>query len=135
MVPRPTYLHLLAAALIALAFPGPAHSQTTADDSADRARRGEFDATAEVPCAQERGQALGICSARVARSTTGAAVVVTFPNGFTRSLYFADGQFLRADATMSGTGRDTDWRIEDGHHVIRVDDQRYELPDTFVLGR
>ena len=34
---------------------------------------------------------------------------------------------------MSGVGTDTEWRRESGLHVIRVDDQRYELPDALVF--
>ncbi len=105
------------------------------DDSKRRARKRDFDAKGEIPCAQERGQALGICGAAVARSGGGdATVVATFPNGFARRLYFVHGEFVSASATMSGVGTDTDWRLENGVHVIRVDDQRYELPDALVFG-
>ena len=105
------------------------------DDSKRRARKRDFDATGQIPCAQERGQALGKCGAAVARSGGGdATVVATFPNGFARSLYFVHGEFVSASATMSGVGTDTDWRLEKGVHLIRVDDQRYELPDALVFG-
>lgn len=60
--------------------------------------------------------------------------MVTFPNGFSRTLFFVGGEFASANATMSGSGSDTDQRIEDGLHLVRVDDQRYELPATFVFG-
>ena len=105
------------------------------DDSRKRARKRKFDAKAEIACAQEKGQTLGNCSAAVARGQGGdATVVATFPNGFTRQLYFIHGEFVSASATMSGAGKDTEWRLEDGLHHIRVDDQRYELPDSFVFG-
>ncbi len=105
------------------------------DDSRSRARQGDFDARGEVRCAQERGEVLGRCQAMIARGDGGdAVVVVTFPNGFKRGLFFIHGEFVRASATMSGVGRDVDWRLEDGLHVLRVDDQRYELRDSFVFG-
>ena len=105
------------------------------DDSPIRAREGDFDATGDMPCAQIRGQSMGECTFGVARSGGGdATVTVTFSNGFTRLLFFRHGEFISGDATMSGTGRDTDWRVEDGRHIIRVDDQRYELPDTSIFG-
>lgn len=105
------------------------------DDSRRRARRRDFDAEATIPCAQERGQAPGRCRAAVARGDGGdATIAVTFPTGFTRLLYFVHGDFVAASATMSGTGTDTDWRLETGRHRIRVDDQRYELPDSLVFG-
>jgi hypothetical protein len=35
---------------------------------------------------------------------------------------------------MSGTGMDTDWHLKGNVHIVRVDDQRYEIPDDLVLG-
>lgn len=104
------------------------------DTSKGRAGKRDFDTKGTIACAQERGQALGSCSAAVARDTGGdATIVVTFANGFERKLYFVHGEFVRASATMSGVGRDIDWRFEDGLHVLRVDDQRFELTETFVF--
>ena len=120
----------LAAAVTA---PGVAVGDVTA--AVGRARSGPFDATGEVRCAQEAGQTLGTCVAKVARSEgSAAAVVVTFPNGFARMLTFEAGAFLRGDATMSGVGTDTDWTLSDGTYRVRVDDQRFELPEALVSG-
>ncbi|MGR3465795.1 hypothetical protein [Limimaricola sp.] len=106
------------------------------DDSPRRARRGDFDARATIACAQDEGRPMGRCAAGVARGAGGDAVVVaTFPNGFRRVLFFENGMFLRGDATMSGVGTDTAWRLEDGMHVIRVDDQRFDVPDALITGR
>ena len=102
--------------------------------AAKRARSGDFDAAGTVRCAQEVGQALGNCGAQVARAGTSAAVVVSFPNGFARTLTFAEGAFLRGNATMSGVGTDTEWHLTDGTYHIRVDDQRFELAETLVAG-
>ncbi len=108
---------------------------TGMDDSPQRAKRGDFDATSTIPCAQIEGQPMGSCIARVARSGGGdATVVVRFTNGFQRMLFFANGRFLRGDATMSGVGTDTDWRLVGDTHVIRVDDQRFDLPENLILG-
>ena len=87
-----------------------------------------------VLCAQTRHQILGECEAiAVQREDVTVSVVVTFSNGFKRTLFFEGYAFVRADPTMSGVGTDTDWRIKDGRYLIRVDDQRYELPVEFVL--
>lgn len=108
---------------------------TGPDDSKRRAGKRDFDASAEIACAQEVGEALGTCEAEVAQSGGGdATVVVTFPNGFARQLYFRHGEFVSASATMSGAGRDPDWRLDEGRYLIRVDDQRYEVPLDFILG-
>ncbi len=102
--------------------------------AAKHAKSGEFEAVGEVRCAQEVGQPLGACGAKVARAEGSAAVVVTFPNGFSRTLTFSDREFLRGNATMSGVGTDTDWRLDGGMFHVRVDDQRFELPEALVFG-
>ncbi|MEL6478926.1 MAG: hypothetical protein AAFR17_16465 [Pseudomonadota bacterium] len=108
---------------------------TGVDDSRKRARKRDFDARGDIRCAQEKGQSLGGCTAAIARSGGGdATVAVTFPNGFVRQLYFTHGTFISASATMSGVGRDTEWRMERGLHLIRVDDQRFEISDRLVFG-
>ena len=108
---------------------------TGSDDSLQRARDGDFDAGGTIPCAQIRGQPMGECAFGVARSGGGdATVAVIFSNGFRRMLFFAHGEFISGDATMSGTGRDTDWHRDGDRHIIRVDDQRYELQDTAIFG-
>lgn len=99
-----------------------------------RAKSGDFDRTGEVGCAQEAGQPLGLCEAGIARDENGAVVVVTFPNGFSRMLMFEGGTFLRGNATMSGVGTDTEWTISNGIYQVRVDDQRFEIPEALVWG-
>ena len=99
-----------------------------------RAKSGAFDAMGEIACAQEVGQDLGPCTAEVARDADAAAVVVTFPNEFSRILTFEDGAFLRGNTTMSGVGTDTEWVLEDGLYRIRVDDQRFDIPETLITG-
>lgn len=104
------------------------------NDTKRRVRKRDFDDKGTLPCAQEQGQSLGSCVMAVARSGTDATLVVTFPNGFSRQLYFVKGAFTSASATMSGVGTDIDWRLAQGTHFIRVDDQRYEVPDAFISG-
>jgi hypothetical protein len=99
-----------------------------------RAKSGDFDRTGEVGCAQEADQPLGICEAAIAGAKDGAVVVVAFPNGFSRMLMFEGGAFVRGNATMSGVGTDTDWSISSGIYRVRVDDQRFEIPEALVWG-
>jgi hypothetical protein len=122
---------VLAVTITAL-LAGPAPADTSQANA--RARAGDFDARGEVRCAQEAGQPLASCTAAVARSDGSAAVVVRFANGFARVLTFSDRRFLRGSATMSGVGTDTDWTLSGGVYAIRVDDQRFELPEALVFG-
>lgn len=108
---------------------------TGLDDSKRRAQQRDFDASENIACAQNIGEALARCRASIARSGGGdATIIVTFPNNFSRELYFTHGAFMRANSTMSGVGRDTDWELADGIYFIRVDDQRFEVEADFVLG-
>jgi hypothetical protein len=87
-----------------------------------------------VPCSQERGQELGICEVVVTRGSGGdATIMATFANGFSRTLTFIHGEFVFANSTMSGVGNDIDWHLDDGIHVLRVDDQRFLLPDALIF--
>jgi len=105
------------------------------DDSEARARKRQYDAKGTIACAQEQGQSLGSCRIGIARSAGGdATAIVTFPNGFSRRLYFRHGMFISANSTMSGAGRDTDWNVTKGLNAIRVDDQRYEIPNDLIYG-
>jgi hypothetical protein len=124
---------VVAIALGCLAGPGAAADDDLAT-ATRRARVGDFDAVAEVRCAQDIGRSLVACRGGVARSGPASVVVVTFPNGFVRRLSFSDGDFLRGDATMSGVGTDTDWQLAQGLYRLRVDDQRFEVPEALVVG-
>lgn len=121
------------ALILIMALPGASAGDIRA--ATDRARSDNFDAISEVRCAQEVGQSLAVCSAAVARAGKSAAVVVTFTNGFARTLTFSDGEFLRGNATMSGAGTDTDWQLSDGLYHVRVDDQRFEIPEALVINK
>ncbi|MEM8655703.1 MAG: hypothetical protein AAGF36_13250 [Pseudomonadota bacterium] len=110
----------------------PAAAFADVSTATKRAKAKQLDATATIQCAQEVGQVLGPCPASVAHADGSAAVVVTFPNGFARTLTFSDGAFLRGNATMSGVGTDTEWRLSEGVYQIRVDDQRFEIPETLI---
>ncbi len=108
-----------------------------ADDSALRAGRGEFDATApSVPCARGGGPLAAVCELGVARGGGGdATVVVAFPDGFRRALFFAHGEFVSADASEAGGGFDTEWSKDaGGTYRIRVDDELYEFPEAVIFG-
>lgn len=107
---------------------------TGPDDSALRAGQGEFDATGSVPCAQTLGQPMGQCEFGVARAGGGyATVVVHRPDGRTRALFFRMGRPIGADTSEADPGEFRAAR-EGDLNVIRIGEERYEIPDAVVLG-
>jgi len=105
---------------------------TGPDDSAERAGRGEFDAWGNVPCAQALGQPMGQCEFAVSRAGGGyATVVVDWPDGSSRAIYFRMGRPTGSDASGEA---EFDARQEGDLHLIRIGDERYEIPDAVVLG-
>lgn len=104
------------------------------NSSSQLARKSKFSLRGKILCSQERGEGMGECSVGVALAGGGdAAVVASFPNGFKRTLYFVNGEFISANTTMSGNGSDTDWRKDGDLHIIRVDDQRYKISDNLIF--
>ena len=86
-----------------------------------------------IACSQDTDTPLDQCSYQIKRDENGkTTVTVVFANSFKRKLYFEDGKFLKANVTMSGVGTDTDWSLEGGTHLIRVERQRYEVPSTLI---
>jgi len=105
---------------------------TGPDDSAERAGRGEFDAWGSVPCAQAAGQPMGQCEIAVARAGGGyATVVVDWPDGSTRAIFFRMGRPIGSDAPGEAEFRAT--RDAD-LNFVDIGDERYEIPDAVVLG-
>ena len=104
-------------------------------DTDHRAKNKDFDATGIIPCAQEQGEKLGSCKIEIARGADGTATaVVTFENGFKRRLYFEGRTFVYGNPTMSGSGKDVEWDLNENLYFIRIDDQRFEIPDWMLFG-
>jgi hypothetical protein len=105
------------------------------DDSAHHAGQGKFDAIGTVPCAQRSGQPTTHCKFGVARAGGGyATVVITRPDGRTRAIFFRMGIPVGADTSQADGYRKFKAGKESDLHLIRVGDERYEIPDAVVLG-
>jgi len=105
------------------------------DNSALRAGRGEFDATGTIPCASAVGQPTDQCEFGVARAGGGyATVVVTRPDGGSRIIFFRMGQPIGASSSEADPPGKFKSDKEADLHIIRVGDERYEIPDAVVLG-
>jgi hypothetical protein len=107
---------------------------TGPDTSALRAGQGDFDATGRIPCAQLAGEPMTSCDFGVARSGGGyATVVVTRPDGRARAISFMMGVALGADTTEADPGAFGASR-KGGLNLVRIGDERYEIPDAVVFG-
>ena len=108
---------------------------TGPDDSALRAGQGQFDAKGSIPCAQAAGQPVTDCEFGVARSGGGyATVVVTRPDGRKRAISFRMGIPVGADTSQADGYGEFRADKEADLHLIRIGDERYEIPDAVILG-
>lgn len=111
-------------------------SDDTADaEDAASGPEGDFDATGQIPCAQAAGQPMGPCKFGVSRDGGGTAtVVVTKPDGRTRAIFFVDGTANSADASQAEGDLEFTASREGDLTIVRVGEERYEIPDAAVYG-
>jgi hypothetical protein len=108
---------------------------TGPDDTALRAGQGQFDAIGNIHCAQSLGQPMTQCEFGVARAGGGyATVVLKKPDGRTRAIYFRMGKPIGADTSEADGYLEFRATKENDLHLIRIGNERYEIPDTVVLG-
>lgn len=105
------------------------------DDSALRAGQGDFDATGQVACAQSFRDSTIWCDFGVARAGGGyATVVMTRPDGGTRTIFFRLGQPIGASTSEADpSGEFGAVRVGD-RTLIQMGEERYEIPDAVILG-
>ncbi len=105
------------------------------DDSALRAGQGDFDASGQIPCAHYAGQPMTECDFGVARAGGGyATVIVTGPDGRRRAIFFRNGVAIGADTSEADGYGEFRAEKEADLNLIRVGNERYEIPDAVILG-
>jgi heat shock protein HslJ len=105
------------------------------DDSALRAGQGDFDAEGRIPCALYVGQPMMECEFGVARAGGGyATVVIKKPDGRNRAIFFRMGKPIGADTSEADGYPEFRATKENDLNLIRVSNERYEIPDAVVLG-
>lgn len=104
--------------------------------SSERAGQGKFDASGPVGCAMRAGEPMRQCQAAVARDGGGTAtIVVTRPDGRTRTIFFEKGKAVGADLSQAdGTTRFHATVSSQGIYRIEAGNERYEIVDAFVFG-
>jgi hypothetical protein len=108
---------------------------TGPDESAFRACQGDFNATGQIPCIQYHGQPMTEREFGVARAGSGyATVVVTKPDGHSQAIFFSMGKPIGADTSQADGYPEFRTTGENDLHIIRIGNERYEIPDAVVLG-
>lgn len=93
-----------------------------------------YHATGNVPCSMGGGQPAGTCPFGVRREGGGSATVtVTRPDGRTHAIAFEKGKAVGYDESQADPGEFRASR-EGDLSVIRIGDERYEIPDAVVFG-
>jgi len=125
---------------VAAAFLKPAVSPdgsvaTGPDDSALHAGQGKFDAAGKIPCAQSVGEPMMQCPFGVARAGGGyATIVIQKPDGRSRVIFFRMGKPIGAGTSQADGYPEFGASKENDLHLIRVGEERYEIPDAVALG-
>ncbi|TPE44165.1 SH3 domain-containing protein [Amaricoccus solimangrovi] len=94
-----------------------------------------FNATGSLPCASTAGEPMGECPFGVIRRGGGTATVtITLPDGRTRSIEFENGNAVSADVSAADGEKHLGASREADLNLIRIGEERYEVPDVVVSG-
>lgn len=93
-----------------------------------------YNATGDIPCSMGNGQPTGYCPFGVTRQGSGnGSVTVTKPNGRTRVIFFENGRAVGYDESQADPGSFSTERQSD-LNIIRIGQERYEIPDAVIWG-
>ena len=93
-----------------------------------------YHATGDIPCSVGGGQPMGSCPFGVKREGNGSGTVtLTKPDGRTRAIFFTNGRATGADTSEADPGRFSASRQGD-LSIVRIAQERYEIPDVVVFG-
>ncbi len=93
-----------------------------------------YHATGNIPCSMGSGQPTGSCPFGVKRQGNGSgSVTVTKPDGRTRSIFFENGRATGYDVSQADPGEFSASK-EGDMSIIRIGQERYEIPDAVIFG-
>ncbi|HEX5633790.1 MAG TPA: hypothetical protein VFX50_11185 [Gemmatimonadales bacterium] len=94
----------------------------------------DYHATGNIPCAMGSGQPAGSCAFGVRREAAGTAtVVVTKPDGRTRTIFFDKGKAVGYDQSQADRAEFKASRQSDVN-IVHIGGERYEIPDAVTFG-
>lgn len=93
-----------------------------------------YNATGQIPCSMGGGAPTGSCAFGVTREGNGnGTVTVTKPDGRTRAIFFQNGKASGYDVNQADPGSFSASK-EGDLNVIRIGQERYEIPDAVIFG-
>lgn len=94
----------------------------------------DYHATGDIPCSMGEGQPMGQCPFGVKREGNGTGMVtVTKSGGRTRVIFFENGRATGYDMSQADPGEFSAEKQSD-LNIIRIGDERYEIPDAVIQG-
>lgn len=94
----------------------------------------DYNATGMVPCSMGSGQPTTNCNFGVKREGNGSGMVtITKSDGRTRTIYFENGRATGYDQSQADRGAFRASKESD-LYIIRIGDERYEIPEAVING-
>lgn len=94
----------------------------------------DYNATGNIPCSMGGGQPTVSCSFGVIRKGNGTGIVtVNKPDGRTRVIFFKNGNATGYDQSQADPGKFSVQK-QDDLSIIRIGQERYEIPDAVIFG-
>lgn len=92
-------------------------------------------ASGTLPCAADRGQPMGHCAFVISRRPDHTAdLVITRLDGRSRLIFFDHGKPVATDVSQAEGDKKLSVTREADLNLIRVGDERYEIPDAAITG-
>ncbi|NRG19228.1 hypothetical protein HPQ64_16175 [Rhizobiales bacterium] len=127
-------VHALIVAVPAMLLLAACNTQNSGQSSDALVQGTAFNATGNIPCSFGSGQPTTQCPFGVQRQGNGSGyVTVTKPDGRTRSITFEDGRAIAADTSQADWGEFSASKQGD-LSIVRVGEERYEIPDAVIYG-
>ena len=97
-----------------------------------------FNATGTISCVRSADAPVQDCAFGVTRDGTGSgngSVVIDWPDGSSRAIYFEAGNPVSFDQSQAEQGSQmTVSRMADGIMIVVIGEERFEIPDSVIWG-
>ena len=104
-------------------------------EHSERAGQGKFNATGNIPCAEQKSQPTRSCPFGVARDDGGNATVrVQLLNERYRFIFFKNGKPMGAALSQADGDMTFKYTKEGDLYFIKAGKERYEIPEAVIFG-